>query len=98
MKSHWISRGILAVAAATMFLAASPDAFASKEKFVRDKPHVSAAEEDEAKTRKKAEKKAKQRKQKAAATESKKSGKKKSKAKVDPDNLNDDLRDVLPDN
>jgi len=36
--------------------------------------------------------------QKAAATESKKSGKKKSKAKVDPDNLNDDLRDVLPDN
>jgi len=47
MKFHGTSRGTLAIAAATIILATSPGAFASKEKFVRDKPHVTVSEEDE---------------------------------------------------
>ena len=37
----------LIIAAMSLLLIVSPEAFASKEKFVRDKPHITAAEEDE---------------------------------------------------
>lgn len=40
MAAHWIMRGTLGVAAAALLVIAPADAFASKERFVRDKPHV----------------------------------------------------------
>ena len=56
MESRWISRSILGVAVITLMLIVSPDAHASKEKFVRDKPHVNVgdaqSEELEAKDKK----------------------------------------------
>jgi len=49
MKTRWIIRGVSAIAALAFVFAAAPDAFASKEKFERDKPHLNAAEEAEEK-------------------------------------------------
>lgn len=45
MKTHWINCSV-SVAAIALLLAASPDAQASKEKFVRDKPHVTIDAEE----------------------------------------------------
>jgi len=49
MKTRWIVRGASAIAALACVFVAAPDAFASKENFERDKPHVNAAEEGEEK-------------------------------------------------
>jgi len=70
MKIRWMIRGVSALAALTFVFTAAPQAFAAKEKFVRDKPHVNVddtadvAADDakpgkaEQKARKKAEKQA----------------------------------------
>lgn len=56
MTSHRIVRGTLGVAATALLAFAPADAFASKEKFVRDKPHVNigaqAQDDEEEKTEK----------------------------------------------
>ena len=49
MKTRWIYRGVTAFATLAFVFVAMPDAFASKENFERDKPHVNAAEEAEEK-------------------------------------------------
>ena len=85
MKSHWISRGILTIATVIMFLAASPDAFASKEKFVRDKPHVTVDEEDKDKVENKARKQKKEVKKVDAAEDQKPRSKKKPKSQSVPE-------------
>ncbi len=45
MEKYWLSRSAFAVVALTLVLMTSPDAIASKEKFVRDKPHVNVGDE-----------------------------------------------------
>ena len=85
MRSHWISHGILTIAATTIFFAASPDAFASKEKFVRDKPHVTVDEEDKDKLENKAEKEKKEVKNVTAAEDKKTRRKKKPKSPSKPE-------------
>ncbi len=74
MKSRWISRSVLGVAAIILVLAASPDALASKEKFVRDKPHVNVgdAQSEEVKAKDKKNKKDKKVKNKGAKRDAKK--------------------------
>jgi hypothetical protein len=46
MKTRWINSGISSIVALAFVFVAAPDAFASKENFERDKPHVNAAEEE----------------------------------------------------
>ena len=77
MKNSWIYRGVIALAMLAVGLFAAPDADAGKEKFVRDKIHISpaAADDDaavvadEKKDEKKARKRAKKKKAKRSGDE-----------------------------